>query len=83
MCFGRPPSPPPPPPLAPPPPPPEPPQAPLPSPEPLESEVNPQVRRAKSKKVQNQAAQGTNQLRIPLNPKVNAPTSGPQGGLNQ
>ena len=83
MCFPSPPSPPPPPPLAPPPPPPPPPQAPLPPAEPLESEVNPQVRRAKSKKAQNHSAQGTAQLRIPLAPDINAPGAGPQGGLNK
>ena len=75
-------SPPPPPPLAPPPPPPTPPRAPLPEPDPLVTEVNPQVRRAKSKKAKSQLAKGTGQLRIPLDPKVSTPTAGPSGGLN-
>ena len=84
MClFRKPPSPPPPPPLAPPPPPPAPPAAPLPSPDPLVTDVNPQVRRAKSKKAKSQLAKGTGQLRIPLAPQVNTPTAGPTGGLNK
>ena len=83
MCFGgKPPSPPPPPPLAPPPPPPTPPVKPPPAPEPLVTDVNPQGRRAKSKKAKSQLAKGTGQLRIPLDPKVNTPTAGPSGGLN-
>ena len=69
-----------PPPLAPPPPPPAPPVAPLPTPEPLVTDVNPQVRRAKSKKAKSQLAKGTGQLRIPLAPQVNTPTT---GGLNK
>ena len=87
MCIkfgGSPPSPPPPPPLAPPPPPPEPPRAPLPEPEPLETEVNPKVRRAESKKTQNQFGQGTGSLRIKLDPQVS--TGGqqaPAGGINK
>jgi len=82
MCFGgKPPSPPPPPPLAPPPPPPVVPGPPTPEAEPLITEVNPQVRRAKSKKAKSQLAKGTGQLRIPLDPKVNT-TAGPSGGLN-
>ena len=83
MCFGgKPPSPPPPPPLAPPPLPPTPPVKPPPAPEPLVTDVNPQVRRAKSKKAKSQLAKGTGQLRIPLDPKVSTPTAGPSGGLN-
>jgi len=83
MCFGgRPPAPPTPPPLAPPPPPPAPPAPPTPEAEPLITEVNPQVRRAKSKKAKSQLAKGTGQLRIPLAPQVNNPTAGPSGGLN-
>ena len=83
MCFGgKPPSPPPPPPLAPPPPPAAPPVKPPPAPEPLVKEVNPQVRRAKSKKAKSQQSKGTGQLRIPLAPQVNTPTAGPTGGLN-
>ena len=83
MCFGgKPPAPPAPPPLAPPPPPPVVPGPPTPEAEPLISEVNPQVRRAKSKKAKSQLAKGTGQLRIPLAPQVNNPTAGPSGGLN-
>ena len=83
MCFGgRPPAPPTPPPLAPPPPPPAPPAPPTPEAEPLITDVNPQVRRAKSKKAKSQLAKGTGQLRIPLAPTVNNPTAGPSGGLN-
>jgi hypothetical protein len=67
--------------LAPPPPPPAPPRSPTPEAEPLITDVNPQVRRAKSKKAKSQLAKGTGQLRIPLDPKVNT-TAGPSGGLN-
>ena len=52
------------PPLPPPPPVPPAPPAPLPVPEPLEQEVNPSVRRAKSKKSQGEYAQGSAQLRV-------------------
>ena len=85
MClFQKSPSqPPPPPPLAPPPPPPAPPAAPLPSPDPLVPDVNPQVRRAKSKKAKGEFASGTSQLRVPLGSKVNTGQSGPAGGINQ
>ena len=87
MCIGpfgggRPSAPPPPPPLAPPPPPPLPPAPPTPVADPLIKEVNPQVRRAKSKKTKSQLAKGTGQLRIPLDPQVSAPTAAPSGGLN-
>ena len=83
MCFGgKPPSPPPPPPLAPPPPPPAPPAPPTPEPETLVSEVNPQIRRAQSKKAKSQIAQGTGQLRIKLDPRLNTPTTGPASGVN-
>ena len=81
MCFPRPPKPAPPPPLAPPPPPPAPPAPPLPSPDPLVSEVNPAVRRAKSKKDKNPLSKGTGALRIKLNQGVNQPNT-PAGGLN-
>ena len=60
-----------PPPLAPAPPPPAPPVAPLPEPEPLETDVNPQVKRAKSKKDKNPLSKGTGALRIPLQNTVN------------
>ena len=78
--------PPPPPPLPAPPPPPLPPRRPVPAPRPLdkETEVNPQVRRAKSKKSRNPYLQGgTGSLRIPLNPGVNTGTSTPTGGFNK
>tara|TARA_B100000700_G_scaffold124991_1_gene139994 strand:- start:356 stop:607 length:252 start_codon:yes stop_codon:yes gene_type:complete len=81
MCFPTPPKPAPPPPLAPPPPPPAPPAPPLPSPDPLVTEVNPAVRRAKSKKDKNPLSKGTGALRISLNQGVNQPTT-PAGGLN-
>ena len=85
MCFGRgSPSTPPPPPLAPPPPPPVPPAPPLPQDEPLVTDVNPQVRRAKSKKAKGADARGgTGALRIDLKPDINTGTTGPAGGLNK
>ena len=77
-------SPPPPPPLAPPPPPPLPPTQPLPEPDPLETDVNPQVRRAKSKKAKGTDGRGgTGALRISLKPDINTGTEGPAGGLNK
>ena len=77
------PSPPPPPPLAPPPPPPEPPRAPLPDPEPLQTEVNPKVRRAETKKQQNTYGKGTGSLRIKLDPSVSTGgQDGPAGGVS-
>ena len=86
MCgnpFRRPKSPPPPPPLPPAPPPPQVPRVDrIPLSKTLIEEVNPQVRKAKSKKTKSQLAKGTGQLRIPLDPQVNTPTSGPAGGLN-
>ena len=79
MCWGRrPPAPPPPPPLAPPPPPPAPPVAPLPEQQAVETEVNPQVREAKQKKIRNEMSRGTAELRIPLDANVN--TGGDTGG---
>ena len=88
MCFGgRPKSPPPPPPLAPPPPPPLPPSQvnPLPDAAPVETDINPQVREAKSKKTRNEMSKGTAELRIPLEGQVNtqANTGANTGGLNQ
>ena len=82
MCIfgGRPKSPPPPPPLAPPPPPPAPPAPLTPEPEPLVTDVNPQVKRARSKKDKNPQAKGTGALRIPLGDNVN--TTGQTGGGN-
>ena len=71
MCLFKSPSPPPPPPLAPAPPPPEPPRAPLPAPEPLVTDVNPQVKRARSKKEKNPMTKGTGALRIKLGSNVN------------
>jgi hypothetical protein len=85
MCLPRPPKPP-----APTPPPPLPPVIPQAPPTPVAppnevsvSEVNPQVRRAKTKKAKGQYAQGTSQLRVPLAPKVNTGQSGPAGGVNK
>ena len=67
-------------------PPPLPPRRPVPAPQPLdkETDVNPQVKRAKSKKSRNPYLQGgTGALRIPLNPGVNTGgTTSPTGGLN-
>ena len=84
MCLPRPPKPP-----APTPPPPLPPVIPAAPPTPTEtpeevavSEVNPNVRRAKSKKAKGQYAKGTSQLRVPLAPKVNTGSTGPTGGVN-
>ena len=82
MCLFKQPKPPTPPPLAPAPPPPAPPIPPLPTPEPLESDVNPQVKRARSKKDKNPMSQGTGALRIPLKNTVNTGSSTPSGGLN-
>ena len=87
MClrFSAPSAPPPapPPPLAPPPPPPESPRAPLPEPEPLETEVNPKVRRAESKKQQSAYGKGTGSLRIKLDPSVSTGgQAAPAGGVN-
>ena len=87
MCFGqgRPAAPPPPPPLAPPPPPPAPPQAPLPEAAPVETDINPQVREAKSKKSRNEMSKGTSELRIPLEGQVNTGgnAGSTTGGLNK
>ena len=86
MCFGGGPTIniPEPPPLAPPPPPPAPPKKPLPEQAPVETDVNPQVREAKSKKARNEMSQGTSELRIPLDTNVNASGAGGQaGGLNK
>ena len=84
MCIfgGGNPAPPPPAPLPPPPPVPPAPPAPLPTPE-APKQINPQVRRAKSKKAKGEFASGTSQLRVPLGSKVNTGQSGPAGGLNQ
>ena len=74
MCFGlfdRGSKTPPPPKLSPAPIPPAPPAAPLPEPEPLQTDVNPQVKRAKSKKDKNPLSKGTGALRIPLQNTVN------------
>ena len=76
-------SPPPPPPLAPPPPPPTPPAPPLPEPAPVETEINPRVRAAKSKQARNPQTKGTGALRIPLNPSVNTGSGAPAGGVNK
>jgi len=57
--------------------------SPAPAPEAAVSQVNPQVRRAKSKKAKGEYAQGSSQLRVPLKPSVNTGASGPAGGLNK
>ena len=74
-----------PPPLAPPPPPPAQPQKPLPEQAPVETDINPQVREAKSKKARNEMSQGTSELRIPLEQDVNTGgnNTGQVGGLNK
>ena len=88
MCFFKTPSPPPPPPPLPPaPPPPLPPQPPRPTPDAsaTETDSNPQVREAKSKKARNEMSQGTSELRIPLEGQINTggnPGSD-AGGLNK
>ena len=74
---------PPPPPLAPPPPPPTPPAPPLPEPTPVETEINPRVKAAKSKQARNPQTKGTGALRIPLNPSVNVGSGTPAGGINK
>ena len=87
MCFKTPSPPPPPPPLPPAPPPPAPPQAPrvLPDATTVETDINPQVREAKSKKARNEMSQGTSELRIPLEGQTNAAGNAGSnvGGLNQ
>jgi hypothetical protein len=56
----------------------------LPEQAPVETDVNPQVREAKSKKARNEMSQGTSELRIPLDTNVNASgTGGQAGGLNK
>ena len=73
-----------PPPLAPPPPPPAPPTKPVPQQQPVETDINPQVREAKSKKARNEMSQGTSELRIPLDTNLNVGDTGAQsGGLNK
>ena len=71
-----------PPPLPPAPPPPLPPTPTAPPPDPMIKDVNPQVRRAKSKKAKGEFASGSSQLRVPLGSKVNTGQSGPAGGIN-
>ena len=88
MCFFKTPSPPPPPPPLPPaPPPPLPPQPPRPTPDAsaTETDINPQVREAKSKKARNEMSQGTSELRIPLEGSANTggANTGQGGGLNK
>ena len=81
MCFGGRPAPQRiPPPLAPPPPPPAPPAPPLPTPEPLVTDVNPQVKRARSKKDKNPMTKGTGALRIKLGSNVNTGGDAPVSG---
>ena len=78
------PSPPQPPPLAPPPPPPAAPAAPPPDPTPVETDIDPKVRQARTRKQQNVQKTGTGGLRIKLDTGVN--TGGnttPSGGVNK
>ena len=70
-----------PPPFPPRPPPPAPPAPPLPEPTPVETDINPQVKEDKSKKTKNEMDSGTSELRIPLDPDVNA-GGGDTGGIN-
>ena len=71
-------------PLPPAPAPPPPPPAPLPVPKPIEDDINPQVRRSKSRKAKDPSAKfGTGDLRIPLKPNINTGTAGQVGGLNK
>ena len=75
----------PPPPLPPAPPPPLPPVAPVDPPEPIMKDVDPQVLKSKKERAKksNTAAQGTGQLKIKLNPKINTGMGqGNSGGLN-
>ena len=76
----------PPPPLPPAPPPPLPPAPTAPPPDPVVQEVNPQVEKAmdeRNKKDNAENAMGTNQLHIPLSPKVNTGNSkAGSGGIN-
>ena len=65
--------------LAPPPAPIEPPTDPLPVPEPLDTDVNPNVRRSKSKKDKNPATKGTGALRIKVDPPVQGGGGSPSG----
>jgi len=88
MCFFKTPSPPPPPPPLPPaPPPPLPPQPTgvVPDAAAVETDINPQVREAKSKKARNEMSQGTSELRIPLEGQVNTGgnAGSTTGGLNK
>ena len=77
----------PPPPLPPAPPPPLPPTAPtvVPDAAAVETDINPQVREAKSKKARNEMSQGTSELRIPLEGQVNTGgnAGSATGGLNK
>ena len=67
------------------PPPPAPPTKPVPQQQPVETDINPQVREAKSKKARNEMSQGTSELRIPLEQDVNTGgnNTGQGGGLNK
>ena len=91
MCFGRPAPPPAPAPLPAAPPPPAPPIPPKPvvpiptTPTGTETDINPQVRTAKEKKIKNEMTRGTAELRIPLEGQVTtqANTGANVGGLNK
>jgi hypothetical protein len=55
---------------------------PPPAPEALGTDINPQVKRAKSQKAKNPMSKGTGALRIPLKNTVNTGSNTPSGGLN-
>ena len=59
-----------------------PPAPPLPTPEPLNIGVNPQVKRARSKKEKNPMSQGTGALRIPLKNTINTGSNTSAGEMN-
>ena len=86
MCgnpFKRPRPPAPPPPLPPAPPPPQVPRVDrIPLSKTLIEEVNPQVRKAKSKKTKSRLAKGSSQLKIELDPRVGGAVPEPTGGIN-
>ena len=86
MCgnpFKRPRPPAPPPPLPPAPPPPQVPRASrIPLSKQLIEEVNPQVRKSKSKKTKSQLAKGSSQLKIALDPRDGGAVLEPSGGIN-
>ena len=61
---------------------PPPPAPPLPTPEPLNTGVNPQVRRARSEKDKNPMSKGIGALRIPLKNTINKGSNTSDGEMN-